>query len=62
MFLSRSFWRKVVATVGAAVGFVFVYETTIRDSRYAARQAMRLLLEDSVEDLRRALANQLPTS
>jgi len=28
-----------VATVGAAVGFVFVYETTIRDSRYAARQA-----------------------
>ena len=39
MFISRSFWRKVVATVGAAVGFVFVYETTIRDSRYAARQA-----------------------
>ena len=28
----------------------------------AARQAMRLLLEDSIEDLRRALANQLPTS
>jgi len=40
MFISRSFWRKVVATVGAAVGFVFVYETTIRDSRYAARQAV----------------------
>jgi 3D (Asp-Asp-Asp) domain-containing protein len=40
MFITRSFWRKVVATVGAAVGFVFVYETTIRDSRYAARQAM----------------------
>jgi 3D (Asp-Asp-Asp) domain-containing protein len=40
MFINRSFWRKVVATVGAAVGFVFVYETTIRDSRYAARQAM----------------------
>jgi len=39
MFITRSFWRKVVATVGAAVGFVFVYETTIRDSRYAARQA-----------------------
>ncbi len=33
MFLSRSFWRKVVATLGAVVGFVFVYETTIRDSR-----------------------------
>ncbi len=40
MFITRSFWRKVVATVGAAVGFVFVYETTMRDSRYAARQAM----------------------
>jgi 3D (Asp-Asp-Asp) domain-containing protein len=39
MFITRSFWRKVVATVGAAVGFVFVYETTMRDSRYAARQA-----------------------
>ena len=40
MFIYRSFWRKVVATIGAAVGFVFVYEATIRDSRYAARQAM----------------------
>jgi 3D (Asp-Asp-Asp) domain-containing protein len=39
MLISRSFWRKVVATIGAAVGLVFVYETTIRDSRYAARQA-----------------------
>jgi 3D (Asp-Asp-Asp) domain-containing protein len=35
MFLSRSFWRKVVATLGAVVGFVFVYETTIPDSRHA---------------------------
>jgi 3D (Asp-Asp-Asp) domain-containing protein len=35
MYLTRSFWRKVVATLGAAVGFVFVYETTIRDSRQA---------------------------
>ena len=40
MFIYRSFWRKVVATVGAAVGFVFVYEATVRDSRYAARQAV----------------------
>ena len=40
MFINRSFWRKVVATIGAAVGFVFVYEATIRDSRYAARQAV----------------------
>jgi 3D (Asp-Asp-Asp) domain-containing protein len=39
MFISQSIVRKIVATLGAAVGFVFVYETTIRDSRYAARQA-----------------------
>jgi 3D (Asp-Asp-Asp) domain-containing protein len=39
MLISRSFWRKVAATLGAAVGLVFVYETTIRDSRYAARHA-----------------------
>jgi 3D (Asp-Asp-Asp) domain-containing protein len=38
MLISRSFLWKGVATVGAAVGFVFVYETTVRDSRYAARQ------------------------
>jgi 3D (Asp-Asp-Asp) domain-containing protein len=40
MFINRSFWRKVAATVGAAVGFVFVYETTIRDSRNASRQGV----------------------
>jgi 3D (Asp-Asp-Asp) domain-containing protein len=40
MLISRSFWRKVVATLGAAVGLVFVYEATIRDSRYAAWEAM----------------------
>jgi 3D (Asp-Asp-Asp) domain-containing protein len=40
MLISNSFWRRGVATVGAAVGLVFLYETTIRDSRYAARQAM----------------------
>jgi 3D (Asp-Asp-Asp) domain-containing protein len=33
MLLSRSSWWRSVATVGAAVGFVFVYEATIRDSR-----------------------------
>jgi 3D (Asp-Asp-Asp) domain-containing protein len=38
--LSRSIRRKIVATIVVSVGFVFVYETTIRDSRYAARQAM----------------------
>jgi 3D (Asp-Asp-Asp) domain-containing protein len=40
MFITNSFGRKVAVTLGAAVGFVFVYETTIRDSRYAARQAL----------------------
>jgi 3D (Asp-Asp-Asp) domain-containing protein len=40
MFISQSIVRKMVVTLGAAVGFVFVYETTIRDSRYAARQAI----------------------
>ena len=39
-FISRSTGRKIIATVVLSVGFVFVYETTIRDSRYAARQAM----------------------
>jgi 3D (Asp-Asp-Asp) domain-containing protein len=37
MFLTRFFWRKVVATLGAAVGFVFVYETSTRDSGWAAQ-------------------------
>jgi 3D (Asp-Asp-Asp) domain-containing protein len=38
--ISRSIGRKIVATVVLSLGFVFVYETTILDSRYAARQAM----------------------
>jgi 3D (Asp-Asp-Asp) domain-containing protein len=39
MLLSNSLWRKVVATAIAAVAFAFLYEVTILDSRYAARQA-----------------------
>ena len=39
MLLSRSFGRKIVATGTAAVAFAFLYESTILDSRYAARQA-----------------------
>ena len=35
MFLTRSFWRKAVATLGAIVGFVFVYEASMRDARFA---------------------------
>jgi 3D (Asp-Asp-Asp) domain-containing protein len=40
-FISRSLGRKIFATTIVSVGFVFVYETTIRDSRYAARQALQ---------------------
>jgi 3D (Asp-Asp-Asp) domain-containing protein len=39
VLLSRSFGRKIVATGTAAVAFAFLYESTILDSRYAARQA-----------------------
>jgi 3D (Asp-Asp-Asp) domain-containing protein len=39
MFLTRSIRRKLVATAFVAVGFVFLYEVTTLDSRYAARQA-----------------------
>jgi 3D (Asp-Asp-Asp) domain-containing protein len=37
--ISQSFVLRSLATLGVALGFVFLYETTIRDSRYAARQA-----------------------
>jgi 3D (Asp-Asp-Asp) domain-containing protein len=40
MLISHSFRWRVAATTLAAVALVFVYETTVRDSRYAARQAM----------------------
>lgn len=40
MLLTRSFWWKGVATIGAAVGFVFVYETHIPDSWLADRAAI----------------------
>ena len=40
MLISRSFLRKIAATLGAAVGFVFVYEATVRDSRETAPLAM----------------------
>jgi len=39
MQISQSFIWRSLATVVAAVVYVFLYETTIRDSRYAARQA-----------------------
>ena len=39
VIISGSFWRKVLVTGVAAVAFASLYETTILDSKYAARQA-----------------------
>jgi 3D (Asp-Asp-Asp) domain-containing protein len=40
MRISHSLWRKMVVTLVASSGFVLVYQATILDSRYAARQAL----------------------
>ncbi len=40
--ISHSLWRKLVATFVVAAGFVLLYQATIRDSRYAAQQALSL--------------------
>jgi 3D (Asp-Asp-Asp) domain-containing protein len=39
MIIARSIWRKGIVTVVAAAAFVSLYEVTILDSQYAARQA-----------------------
>jgi 3D (Asp-Asp-Asp) domain-containing protein len=39
MLISRSLVWKISATVGAVMGFVFLYETTVPDSRQAAQDA-----------------------
>ena len=39
MIISGSSWRKAIVTAVAAISFVSFYETTILDSKYAARQA-----------------------
>ena len=39
MLISQSFWRKAIATFIGAIVLVFVWQTTTRDSRYAAREA-----------------------
>ena len=39
MFLNRSTGRKILATTTAVVAFAMLYEVTMLDSRYAARQA-----------------------
>jgi 3D (Asp-Asp-Asp) domain-containing protein len=38
MILANSLWRKVLATVVVVAGFVWLYEVTILDSRFAARE------------------------
>jgi len=40
MIIAQSLWRKAFATVFAAAAFVSLYEVTMIDSKYAARQAM----------------------
>jgi 3D (Asp-Asp-Asp) domain-containing protein len=40
MRISGSFWRKTLVTVVAAFAFVSLFEVTILDSKYAARQAV----------------------
>jgi len=45
--IRHSLWRKLVVTLIAGAGFVLLYQATIFDSRYAARQA---LLREDVAD------------
>ena len=40
MFISDSLWRKTLVTLVAVGGFVALYEVTMLDSKYAARQAV----------------------
>jgi 3D (Asp-Asp-Asp) domain-containing protein len=39
MIISGRFWRRTMVTAIAAVGFVWLYETTALDSKYVARFA-----------------------
>jgi 3D (Asp-Asp-Asp) domain-containing protein len=47
MRISHSLWRKLVVNFVAATGFVLVYQATILDSKYAARQSY--LREDKAD-------------
>lgn len=42
MRIAESYLRKATVTIGVALVLVFFYETTARDSRYAARDATRV--------------------
>jgi 3D (Asp-Asp-Asp) domain-containing protein len=37
--IAESYWRKAIATFGVAAAFVFLYQTTARDSRSSASEA-----------------------
>ncbi|MFA5907900.1 MAG: 3D domain-containing protein [Vicinamibacterales bacterium] len=39
MRIAESYWRKAIATFGVAAAFVFLYQTTARDSRSSASEA-----------------------
>lgn len=41
MIIAGSFWRKAAVTAIVAAGFASLYEVTILDSKYAARQTLR---------------------
>jgi 3D (Asp-Asp-Asp) domain-containing protein len=47
MRISHSLWRKLVVTLVSGLGFVLVYQATILDSKYAARQTQ--LREDRAD-------------
>jgi hypothetical protein len=38
VILANSLWRKLLATLVVVIGFVWLYEVTILDSRFAAQQ------------------------
>lgn len=46
MRIAHSIRRRSVATLGVALALAFVYETTVRDSRYAAREGTRVETTD----------------
>lgn len=39
MRIAESYWRKAIATLAVAAAFVFLYQTTARDSRSSASEA-----------------------
>lgn len=41
MLISRSIWRKLLATLGVVVAFVLLYQVTALDSRFALTQLTR---------------------